>query len=201
MEAPEAPAAKARGVGRDRAAGDRDAWRDLRQRARALTEEARCRAGSGQPPEPAWLRSAGAWLAGAAPGWQALTGDAPPERTWWAIARGTDLDAWLICWPPGVRLDFHDHGGSSGCMWVVDGQLDETWVDATTEPIRRRRVRAGRGVAFGPDYVHAVANRTSVLATTVHLYGPDSRPVRDYRVDGAGRLRRVSAGEPASLSW
>lgn len=183
------------------ATGDRQAWGDLRQRARALTEETGCGLRGGRMPDPAWLAPATRWLAEAAPDWESLTGDVPTERTWWSMARSPDLDAWLICWPPGVKLAFHDHGGSSGSMWLVDGTLEEMWAAASRGPVRRRHLQAGSGTAFGPGYVHAVANRGTTLVTTVHLYGPPTRPVRDFVLGGGGQLRPVPAGEPVPASW
>jgi hypothetical protein len=36
-----------------------------------------------------------------------------------------DLEIWAIHWPRDQGLELHDHGGSLGALWVVDGALEE----------------------------------------------------------------------------
>src|SRR5271170_6381041 len=36
-----------------------------------------------------------------------------------------DFEIWAIHWPRDHGLEWHDHGGSSGALWVVEGALEE----------------------------------------------------------------------------
>ena len=90
---------------------------------------------------------------------------------------------------------------------MVTGVLDEDQIhpDGTTTV---RRVGPGESVSFDGGRVHAVVNRSDVVATSVHVYSPplrtmtfyrsdeDGRPVAD-RVDAIGRGDRVEVHLPA----
>ncbi len=102
--------------------------------------------------------------------WEERTGVSPGQRTYERILLTATHEAWLICWPAGAELDLHDHGDSAGAFSVVAGRLDETVV-VDGAPGARRHER-GDTWAFGPGYVHAVANRGDRPATSVHVYSP-----------------------------
>ena len=69
--------------------------------------------------------------------WRALAQHTPHERWFTRLAAHADHDVWLIGWDSYQGVDLHDHGGSSGALYVVDGELLET---ATR---REGRVRPG----------------------------------------------------------
>jgi len=165
-------------------------WDDSVRRARALAEEAGSLVKSGRNLHPDWLGPAAAWLAADAPAWEDMSGAIPEQRTYRLLASSLQLEAWLICWPPGGRLSLHDHGGASGALQVVRGDLFEQFVqfgpDGGTR-VQSRALPAGEGVAFDGDYLHDVANHGAVLTTTVHLYGPASTSMSFYRLHPSSR--------------
>jgi predicted metal-dependent enzyme (double-stranded beta helix superfamily) len=124
------------------------------------------------------------------------------ERSWLPLVPPSgedDVGAWIIRWPPGAGTGWHDHGGSSGAMVVVSGELIESSVgsvwsrvaDHDSVPLpdgvgRRRRLHAGADRAFGPWFIHEVVNRGDVPAYSVHVYAPKLPLMRRYVVyDGA----------------
>ena len=85
---------------------------------------------------------------------------APPdldERRFELLELTDDLEIWAIHWPQGRGLDLHDHGGSAGALWVVEGSLEEHYIGVGAT-VARRSIVAGGGAAFGPSYVHDVVN-------------------------------------------
>jgi hypothetical protein len=162
-------------------------WDLTVQRARALAEEAGSLVKAGHALDPHWLGPAVAWLAHDAPKWEAMTGAVPDERAYRLLVSSLHLEAWLICWPPGGRLELHDHGGASGALEVVSGTLGETYLTPGVSRPRTRNLAAGEGSAFHGDYVHDVINRGEVLTTSVHVYGAATRSMSFYRMHPSSR--------------
>ena len=96
-----------------------------------------------------------------------------------------DLEIWAIHWPKDQGLELHDHGGSSGALWVVDGALEEHSVGQGGGLIHRT-LGVGGGSAFGPGHIHDVVNTGDVPATSVHVYSPPMASMTFYRQEGAG---------------
>ena len=99
----------------------------------------------------------------------------PPgdHRRWVHLVATEDYDAWLIAWPSGAALGMHDHGGSSAAVRVLVGELEERHCDIDhAADVRVRRLRAGEGVRFGPEHVHALRNDGSIEVLSVHVYSP-----------------------------
>ena len=72
--------------------------------------------------------------------------------------RVEEFEAWLIAWPPGGRVQFHDHGGSGGSVLVLDGALHElTPYLCSDESLRLERHRYGAG---------ALSNSNRLMSTT-----------------------------------
>jgi len=94
-----------------------------------------------------------------------------------------DLEIWAIHWPTDQGLELHDHGGSTGALVVMEGNLDEHVVGNDGQ-LTRRRVTTGSGVAFGPDYVHDVVNLAAAPATSIHAYSPPMAAMTFYRTEG-----------------
>lgn len=125
---------------------------------------------SGRDAEDVSLRVIAEGLAQVAVPWELRDGTAPAERRYERVLATAAYDAWLIYWPAGFELPLHDHGGSWGAFSVVGGDLDEiTIVDGRRVS---RRLERGDTVHFGPDHVHAVANSTTLPATSLHVYSP-----------------------------
>jgi mannose-6-phosphate isomerase-like protein (cupin superfamily) len=124
--------------------------------------------------------------------WELQVGAPTSERSYELLVRSPGIEVWLIHWPCGGRLQLHDHGGASGAFRVVSGELRETYVDARCR-LAQRRVGPGRGVAFGPGYVHDVENTEEEGATSIHVYAPPSDRMFFYRYEGPGQLVRVGS--------
>jgi hypothetical protein len=121
------------------------------------------------------------------------------ERSYELLELSDDMEIWAIHWPRGQGLELHDHGGSTGALWVVAGSLDEHFVE-TNGGLARRRIGLGTGAAFGPTYVHDVVNSQAAPATSIHAYSPPMASMTFYRHDGA-RLMAERAEYRADPAW
>lgn len=115
-----------------------------------------------------------------------------PDRRWYRRLHADPfVDVWLISWVAEQATELHDHAGSLGALTVVSGVLDEErWVPAEGG-LRRRRLRAGRGVGFALGHVHDVVNTERTHAVSVHAYSPPLTAMSYYAVDDTGALRRT----------
>jgi predicted metal-dependent enzyme (double-stranded beta helix superfamily) len=113
------------------------------------------------------------------------------ERSYELLELTDELEIWAIHWPQGQGLELHDHGGSVGALWVVEGALEEHYVrpEHHVRPERalgRRSIVSGGGAAFGPHYVHDVVNAQAAPATSVHAYSPPMASMTFYRQEERG---------------
>jgi quercetin dioxygenase-like cupin family protein len=122
--------------------------------------------------------------------WQLADGDQSTERRYQRVLATPAYEAWVICWPSGGALDLHDHGGSAGAFSVVSGQLDEATIEGGAPVVRT--YSAGETTSFGASRVHAVANRGSSMATSVHVYSPPLSSMVYYENDAAGALVAIA---------
>jgi len=116
------------------------------------------------------------------------------ERSWVLLAVTDLFEAWAIGWPPGGRIELHDHGESSGAVVVATGTLTETSVRPTREDtalISTHRMAAGEHRCFGPHYVHDLINDDDRVAISVHVYGPRLTTMGYYELTPAGRLAQL----------
>src|ERR1039457_1474201 len=109
-----------------------------------------------------------------------------------------DLEIWAIHWPRDQGLELHDHGGSLGALWVVDGALEEHSLGRGGGLIHRT-LAVGGGAAFGPSHIHDVVNIGDVPATSVHGYSPPMASMTFYRQEGPGLVgeRAEHRADPA----
>ena len=107
------------------------------------------------------------------------------ERSYELLELTDELEIWAIHWPQGKGLELHDHGGSVGALWVVEGTLEEHYV-RPERTLGCRNIVAGGGAAFGPLYVHDVVNAQAAPATSVHAYSPPMESMTFYRQDERG---------------
>jgi hypothetical protein len=120
------------------------------------------------------------WLASVAQGWAEQPGVwrrlVRPDATGrWVepLAVNERSEVWLQGWPAGERVELHDHGGVSGALCVVAGQLVETWAtDLYATRLRQRRLDVGAVSAFGPEYIHDVVNDRRTQALSIQVYAP-----------------------------
>ncbi len=120
------------------------------------------------------------------------------DRSYDLLELTDQLEIWVIHWPTGLPLELHDHGGSVGALWVLNGELREQYV-APNGSLARRHFVSGGGAAFGPLYVHDVINDSATPATSVHAYSPPMPSMTFYRMDQANRLladRTQYRGDP-----
>jgi hypothetical protein len=107
------------------------------------------------------------------------------ERSYELLELSDELEIWAIHWPQGQGLELHDHGGSVGALWVIEGTLEEHYV-RPERTIGCRSIVAGCGAAFGPHYVHDVVNAQAAPATSVHAYSPPMESMTFYRQEPHG---------------
>jgi hypothetical protein len=120
----------------------------------------------------------------------------PDQRTWLPLDAGAGTRAWLIAWPPGPRTGGHHHGGASGAMVALAGELTERSIETPADHVYGqalplpggvgsvRPLRAGTGRAFGGRHIHEVTNEGAETAYSVHVYAPDLDLMRHYAVSG-----------------
>ena len=122
----------------------------------------------------------------------------PDERWFLRLSAHDGFDTWLIGWDSHQGVDLHDHGGSAGAFYVVDGELLETSTRrGDADAYEEQRIRAGTARAFGPGHVHRVINPAAAVATSVHVYSPPLVSMDFYEANGAGGLERTHR-EPRS---
>jgi hypothetical protein len=107
------------------------------------------------------------------------------ERQYELLELTDNLEIWAIHWPQGRGLELHDHGGSAGALWVVEGTLEEHYVEHR-HTTARRSIAAGGGEAFRPAYIHDVVNVQAAPATSLHAYSPPMASMTFYRQEAHG---------------
>jgi hypothetical protein len=109
------------------------------------------------------------------------------------LYRDQRFDIWLISWLPTQGTQLHDHGGSSGAVTVVSGQLAEAVYSQgpVAPPLRDHQRPTGAAVGFGPRYVHDVRNLSDRPAVSVHAYSPPLTSMNFYDVADDGRLQKL----------
>ena len=116
------------------------------------------------------------------------------ERRWVLLAATDLFEAWAIGWPPGGKIELHDHGQSSGAVVVAKGALIETRMSPTDQSvatIESHHLDTGGSRTFGSRYVHDIVNVGPHHAVSVHVYGPKLTSMSYYRLSPTGRLQTV----------
>jgi hypothetical protein len=117
-----------------------------------------------------------------------------PERQWVLLAATDLFEAWAIGWPPGGKIELHDHGHSSGAVVVARGSLIETRIrptDHSVATVESHHLDTGESRTFGSYYVHDIVNAGPHHAVSVHVYGPKLTSMSYYRLSPTGRLQAV----------
>ncbi|MQA14133.1 MAG: cysteine dioxygenase [Pseudonocardiaceae bacterium] len=110
------------------------------------------------------------WLAAHPERWLPLIDHAAGTRR--LLDHSPDEQVWLLSWLPGQGTGVHDHGPASGAFAVAAGTLTEH-VAGSSRAGTPRQLDAGRARAFGPHYVHELANTGTIPAVSVHVYTPE----------------------------
>jgi len=137
-------------------------------------------------------------LAGAPDLWRDFLPALGPDRSSVHLLQTDAYDVWLIGWPPGTRVEPHDHGTSAGAFTVVQGTLTEyRW----TPVPRPRTVGTGDVVTIGSGVVHdVVADRPEDgAAISIHAYSPPLREMGFYSDDAARLLTRVTVDSAPTI--
>lgn len=124
------------------------------------------------------------------------------KRTWILMAVTDLFEVWAIGWPPGGKIELHDHGLSHGAVVVAEGELVESTVRPSPHGvtlITSRRLETGRHRTFGPGYIHDVYNDAEKDAISVHVYGPRLTAMSYYDLDRRGRLELTRVEHPQPL--
>jgi hypothetical protein len=129
---------------------------------------------------------------------------APPpatKRSWVRLCSTDDFDAWLISWPPGDAVEFHDHGESAGAFVVLHGALVEVEPGGMAGAQCRRPLPSGARRAVPRGAVHDVVNESSASALSVHVYAPPLHAMTFYDPHDLAPLRTVTVGpEPPAVA-
>ena len=112
--------------------------------------------------------------------------DLGSDRTWRLLIQHRWFEAWTIVWPPDGSIDLHDHGTSSGAVFVARGELTESRIRGHEGVLRtvERRLHAGAAVGLPPSCIHDVTNTSAHPAVSIHVYAPRLRSMTFYRLDG-----------------
>ncbi|HXY93597.1 MAG TPA: cysteine dioxygenase family protein [Acidimicrobiia bacterium] len=122
--------------------------------------------------------------------WRALARHDPAERWFVRLAFNDCFDTWLIGWHARQGVDLHDHGGSAGALYVVEGELLETAMGFGGDSrLVEQRLTAGTARAFAPSHVHWIVNPTPRVATSVHVYSPPLSRMGFYELETDMTLR------------
>jgi len=106
----------------------------------------------------------------------------------------------VMTWGPGQRTALHDHAGIWCVECVVDGNMEVSQFDLTSEEGERFRfeqrnsVIAGRGTAgclIPPFEYHVLANAQEKPSVTLHVYGGEMDHCHVFEPQTDGSYRRV----------
>jgi hypothetical protein len=138
-------------------------------------------------------------LARARPLWERLVRHDQIERGFARLYSTAEVEAWLLTWTQEQAIELHDHGGSSGAVMVVAGELTESFTDLVTRsPLRELAWPRGSAHFFDANHVHDLQNRGSDVATSIHVYSPplSSMTFYDHRPETFLKPLRVEPVAP-----
>ncbi|SDB92249.1 cysteine dioxygenase [Shouchella lonarensis] len=104
------------------------------------------------------------------------------------IYKTDELEVLVLHFPPLTKTPVHDHGRSSGCVYIVEGQLQNVLYrsdccDASLMYDRTEDFRQGEMVPVHNDMIHMMQNVTMSPVTTFHIYSPPLEEGRVYSPD------------------
>jgi len=139
---------------------------------------------------PVQLRAITVKIAACGELWADLVVHDPDVRWYLPLHRSDACDVWLLAWERGQDTDWHDHGGSSGSFAVAEGSLLEQYRAPSGRGLSRRRLAAGRAVAFGPGHVHDVAHGGEGSSISIHAYSPPLMMMTYYQQTDYGLIAK-----------
>ncbi|WP_426757001.1 cysteine dioxygenase [Myxococcus sp. Y35] len=99
------------------------------------------------------------------------------------LARTPACELLLVSWLPGQASGVHDHGGSGGASWLVEGTLRETryaWAGDRLTPERIVGASEGDVLVELPETIHRIDNASRHGAVSLHLYAPPMAGMTRY---------------------
>jgi Cysteine dioxygenase type I len=132
--------------------------------------------------------------------WRPLVQHDPAARWFLRLHRTPIIEIWLLTWTQEQGIELHDHGGASGAVLVVDGELTEHFTSlAASAQVWQPQLPRGYVRCFGAAHVHDLQNRGEGAATSIHVYSPALTSMTFYQRDRAGllvpsRVERVDGG-------
>jgi len=105
-----------------------------------------------------------------------------------------------MTWGPGQKTALHDHAGIWCVECVVEGSMEVSQYDLTSEKggtfyfERRNHVVAGRGSAgclIPPFEYHTLGNVLDTPSITLHVYGGEMDHCHVFEPAGDGAYRRI----------
>jgi quercetin dioxygenase-like cupin family protein len=125
-------------------------------------------------------------------------GSGQPDQRWYVrLEHNEHYEVWLLGWNGTQNTEFHDHGGSSGAVTVVAGEVCEARLRHGGSVIRRS-LKPGATFSFGPSAIHDVQNAGNGPSLTVHVYSPPltTQTYFEPDVDGVKPVRTVLVEGP-----
>lgn len=123
-------------------------------------------------------------------GWARTVAMTRTSVTFARLVRTDEYEAWLLTWTSDQGVELHDHGGSSGVVLVLEGELVEHATDvASGAPLRETRWPRGSAHAFGPGHIHDLRNAGAASATSIHVYSPPLSTMTFYDHRAASYLK------------
>jgi predicted metal-dependent enzyme (double-stranded beta helix superfamily) len=99
-------------------------------------------------------------------------------------------DAWLVAWAASASIDPHDHGGSAGALYVVSGELAESYAEVSQpRPFRMQVLGAGDAIELPTTRIHGVWNPGPHTAISVHVYSPPLSAMTYFSGHEQGSMR------------
>jgi len=122
--------------------------------------------------------------------WRGCVHHDPARRGAHLLRRDDRVEVWVLTWDDGHDTGFHDHGGSTAAVGVVEGRLREERLTVSGAPAVRA-LAAGDVVDVDPVHVHRVRHAGGPPAVSIHAYSPPLREVGAYAVSADGLIERT----------
>ena len=117
------------------------------------------------------------------------------EGTYELLWRNESSEGWLNTWWEPRDTGFHDHGGSSVGVYVLEGKASHETL-TVGGPRRVTGHVAGDSFSLDGAGIHRMEHERGAI--TIHCYSPPLREIGHYEIV-AGELRR-HAGAPDEIS-
>lgn len=125
-------------------------------------------------------------------------GSGQPDQRWYVrLEHNETYEVWLLGWNGTQNTEFHDHGGSSGAVTVIAGEIIEARLRHGGSVVRRS-MSPGSTFSFGPQAIHDVQNAGNGASLSVHVYSPPLAQQTYYEpdVDGVKPVRTIAVAGP-----